>query len=40
MSNKYWEFKNQTSTEALIYILYIEVASWAAGSCSTFCAKF
>lgn len=30
MSNKYWEFKNQTSTEADLY-LYIEVASWGAG---------
>lgn len=30
MSKKYWEFKNQTSTEADLY-LYIEVASWGAG---------
>jgi len=30
MSKKYWEFKNQTSTESDLY-LYIEIASWGAG---------
>lgn len=30
MSKKYWEFKNQSSTEADLY-LYIEIASWGAG---------
>ncbi|WP_195264549.1 head maturation protease, ClpP-related [Clostridium sp. 1001275B_160808_H3] len=30
MDKKYWEFKNQSSTEADLY-LYIEVASWGAG---------
>lgn len=30
MSKKYWEFKNQTSTDADLY-LYIEIASWGGG---------
>ncbi|BAU27626.1 ATP-dependent Clp protease protease subunit [Aneurinibacillus soli] len=30
MSKKFWEFKNQTSTEADLY-LYIEIASWGGG---------
>lgn len=30
MDKKYWEFKNQSSTEADLY-LYIEVASWGGG---------
>jgi ATP-dependent Clp protease protease subunit len=29
-NKKYWEFKNQTSTSADLY-LYIEIASWGAG---------
>ncbi|MDF2985728.1 MAG: clpP 3 [Eubacterium sp.] len=30
LNKKYWEFKNQTSTEADLY-LYIEIAWWGAG---------
>lgn len=30
---KYWEFKNQTTTSADLY-LYIEIASWGSGYCA------